>query len=174
METKSKYGFSWDMLGDIKLGRPNLGPNTRLEVYRLMQFCFRDVIEKAHGTEEADRIFYDSGYLAGTHFYANLIEPVQDLKEFVSKLQSLLRDLQIGILHIEETDLEKDYIIISISEDLECSGLPEKDYKICTYDEGFIAALMDSFTGRRFKVKEIDCWGTGDRTCRYKVQIESQ
>ncbi|GFE62748.1 V4R domain-containing protein [Geobacter sp. AOG2] len=172
MDTAYKYEFSWDLLGDLKLGRPNLGPNTRLEVYRLMQFCFRDVIEKAHGTGEADRIFYEAGYLAGRHFYTNLIEPAHNLNEFLGKLQMLLMELRIGILRIEETDLEKGYFVITVSEDLDCSGLPEKDYEICTYDEGFIAALLESFTGKRFKVKEVDCWCTGDRTCRFTAQAE--
>jgi hypothetical protein len=27
--TDGKYKFSWDLLGDIALGRPNLGPNTQ-------------------------------------------------------------------------------------------------------------------------------------------------
>jgi len=170
METERKYEFSWDLLGDIEMGRPNLGPVARLEVYRLMQFCFRDVIEKAHGSEEADRIFYQAGYLAGQHFYANLIGPLQDLNDFVAKLQSLLKELKIGILRIEEADLEKGHFVITVSEDLDCSGLPEKDFEFCTYDEGFIAALLESFTGKKFLVKEVDCWCTGDRTCRFLAQ----
>lgn len=55
--TDRKYIFSWDLLGDIALGRPNLGPNTRLEVYRLMQLTFRDVTEKYLGTEKTDQLF---------------------------------------------------------------------------------------------------------------------
>ena len=35
--------------------------------------------------------------------------------------------------------------------------------------EGFIAALLESFTGKKFTVKEIDCWCTGDRTCRFEA-----
>lgn len=173
MEAERKYEFSWELLGDIGLGRPNLGPHTRIEVYRLMQFCFRDVIEKTHGSAEADRIFFEAGYLAGLHFYANLIGPLQDLNDFVGKLQSVLKELKIGILRIEETDLEKGYFVITVSEDLDCSGLPEKDFEFCTYDEGFIAALMESFTGKKFRVKEVDCWCTGDRTCRFTAQAAS-
>ena len=67
--TERKYAFHWDLLGDIELGRPNLGPTTRLEVYRLMQFVFRDVLEEKFGTEKTDEIFYDAGKLAGLHFY---------------------------------------------------------------------------------------------------------
>jgi len=65
MTAKRKYEFSWDLLGNLDLGRPNLGPSTRLEVYRLMQFCFRDVMEQHLGTAETDRLFYEAGKLAG-------------------------------------------------------------------------------------------------------------
>jgi uncharacterized protein len=173
MDVERKYEFSWDLLGNIELGRPNLGSLTRLEVYRLMEFCFRDVIEKAHGSAEADRIFYEAGYLAGQHLYANLIGPGLQLNDFIAKLQSLLKEFKVGILRIEEMDLEKGHFVITVSEDLDCSGLPEKDFQICTYDEGFLAALMESFTGKKFAVKEVDCWCTGDRTCRFSAQAVS-
>ena len=75
--TDGKYKFSWDLLGDIALGRPNLGPNTRLEVYRLMQFTFRDVMERHFGTEKTDQIFYEAGKLAGTEFYKKSFRTVQ-------------------------------------------------------------------------------------------------
>ena len=170
METKRKYQFSWDLIGDIDSGRPNLGRYTRLEVYRLMQFTFRDVIEKRYGSEEADRIFYEAGQEAGAAFYTNVIGEVHSVDEFVRRLQEELRAMAIGILRVEKTDLETGEIIVTISEDLDCSGLPELDYEICTYDEGFIAGLLESFTGTAFKVKEIDCWCTGDRTCRFHAQ----
>ena len=162
-----KYEFSWPLLGDIAVGRPNLGPTTRLEVYRLMQFCFRDVIEQHCGTEKTDTIFYEAGYLAGREFYKNLMPNTKDLNKFVSTLQSLLRDLSIGILRVEKADMAQGQFVVTVSEDLDCSGLPELDQEICTYDEGFIAGLMESFTGCKFKVKEVDCWCTGDRTCRF-------
>ncbi len=166
-----KYAFSWDLLGDIKAGRPNLGPTTRLEVYRLMQFTFRDVIERHVGTETTDKIFYEAGYLAGTEFYKNLFKDVKGFDDFIKKLQDALRDLNIGVLRIEKADLEKGSFVLTVSEDLDCSGLPEMDQEICIYDEGFIAALLESFTGARFKVKEVDCWCTGDRTCRFTAEI---
>lgn len=170
MQNERKYEFSWDLLGDLELGRPNLGPQTRLEVYRLMQFCFRDVLEQTYGSEQADRIFYEAGYLAGRHFYANLVGPVRDQNQFVAKLQYLLKELKIGILRMEEMDLAQGRLVVTVSEDLDCSGLPVRDQEICTYDEGFIAALMESFTARKYVVKEVDCWCTGDRTCRFSAQ----
>ncbi len=166
-----KYQFSWDLLGDISQGRPNLGPNTRLEVYRLMQFCIRDVLEQRLGKEKADECFYEAGHLAGTEFYRNILGQQHDFNEFVRSLQKVLKDMGIGVLRVEKADLEAGSFVVTVSEDLDCSGLPELDYEICIYDEGFIAGLMESFTGRKFKVKEVDCWCTGDRTCRFTAEV---
>ena len=165
-----KYKFSWDLIGDIELGRPNLGNLTRLEVYRLLQFTFRDVTEKVVGTEKTDYIFYEAGKLAGAEFYKHFMPSVKNLQEFTSQLQKLLLELGIGILRIEEMDMEKGELILTVSEDLDCSGLPESGDEICTYDEGFISALLESFTGIPCQVKEVDCWCTGDRTCRFQAK----
>ena len=169
--TPRKYKFSWDLLGNIALGRPNLGPNTRIEVYRLMQFAFRDVMEQHLGTEKTDQIFYEGGKLAGVEFYKQIFSNIKDFNEFVKSLQGTLRDMGIGILRVEQADMEKGTFVLTVSEDLDCSGLPELGYEICTYDEGFIAGLLQSFTGSQFKVKEVDCWCTGDRTCRFTAEV---
>lgn len=167
MDNNRKYEFSWELLGDIDIGRPNLGNMTRVEVYRLMQFTFRDVLETQFGSAVADQIFYDSGKLAGREFYKHYLNQVTDLSEFINQLQLSLKELGIGILRIEDIDMEKGEVILTVSEDLDCSGLPETGFEVCTYDEGFISALLESFIGIPFKVKEIDCWCTGDRTCRF-------
>jgi len=168
-----KYAFTWDLIGDIGLGRPNLGLVTRVETYRLMQFAFRDVIEQRHGTEEADRIFQEAGRLAGSAFYHNVLHGAEDFPEFVRKTHSALADLSIGILRIEKADLDTLSLVLTLSEDLDCSGLPDLDTEVCTFDEGFIAGLLEAFTGRPFRVKEVDCWCTGGRTCRFTADVRA-
>ena len=169
--TNRKYTFSWDLIGDIQLGRPNLGPTTRIEVYRLMQFVFRDVLERRFGTEVTDDLFFEAGKLAGTEFYKKFCAGITDLNEFFSALQKLLLELRMGILRVEAGDTESGAFVFTVSEDLDCSGLPELDFEVCVYDEGFIAGLLENFTGKKFTVKEIDCWCTGDRTCRFAAKM---
>jgi predicted hydrocarbon binding protein len=165
-----KYKFSWDLIGDIAKGRPNLGPNTRLEVYRLMQFTFRDVMEQHLGSEKTEKIFYEAGKLAGMEFYNNIFSEISDFNTFIKSLQETLREMGIGILRVEEADMEKGNFVLSVSEDLDCSGLPDLGYEVCTYDEGFISGILESYSGSPFKVKEVDCWCTGDRTCRFTAE----
>lgn len=165
-----KYIFSWDLVGDLEKGRPNLGPNIRLEVYRLLQYTIRDVLEREYGSDKADHVLYEAGYLAGRSFYKQFFGYVTDFGVFIRDLQFRLRSLGIGVLRVEEADKDSSKLVITISEDADCSGLPESDEQVCTYDEGFIAGLLESFSGRRYKVREIDCWCTGDRTCRFTAE----
>ena len=59
---------------------------------------------------------------------------------------------------------------LAVAEDLDCSGLPFTDEVVCKYDEGFIAGIMETYTGRPFIAKEIDCWASGGRVCRFDVK----
>jgi uncharacterized protein len=136
-----------------------------------MQYCFRDVIEKHLGTEQTDLIFYEAGKLAGEEFYSHLLTGISDFHEFISRVQELLKEFNIGIFRVEEADIENGKFILTVEEDLDCSGLPDLDYVVCTYDEGFIAGLLESFTGDSYSVREIDCWCTGDRTCRFQASV---
>jgi predicted hydrocarbon binding protein len=162
--------FTWSMLGDIDEGRPNLGNTTEVSVYRLMQFTLRDVLIQKFGVEQTDILFYEAGMLAGNEFFNNLIEERKDFNKFINELQQKLKDLRIGILRIEKADIEQMKFTLTVAEDLDCSGIPVTSEEICTYDEGFINGLLSSFTGFDFNVKEIDCWGSGDRVCRFDVK----
>jgi uncharacterized protein len=167
MEQARRYQFSWELLGDLGRGRPNLGKETRIEVYRLMQYCFRDVLEKNLGAETTDRLFREAGKLAGMEFYENVLGKINDLNHLIRRLQDAFKEMGIGILRVEKADLENGSLVITLSEDLDCSGLPELSHTVCVYDEGFIAGVLEAFSGKSFDVKEVDCWCTGDQTCRF-------
>lgn len=168
-EPRQTLLFDWKMLGDITAGRPNLGGTMDVAVYRLMQFTLRDVIIQSFDPATADRLFYQAGALAGREFYRHLITQKSDFSAFVKELQELLSALKIGILRIEKADLSEMAFTVTVAEDLDCSGLPVSGETICTYDEGFISALFEAFTGRPFVAKEVDCWCSGDRVCRFDV-----
>lgn len=168
-EDSNEFRFDWSHLGDIELGRPNMGPTTSVAIYRLMQFTLRDSAIKHTNPEIAARIFYDAGYNSGCALYKNMILPVSDFNELINKLQKKLSELNVGILRIEEANIDDLTFTLTVSEDLDCSGLPLHEEAICTFDEGLIAGILESYTGTRFNVKEIDCWCTGDRTCRFRA-----
>jgi uncharacterized protein len=170
IEEREETLFNWTMLGDVIEGRPNLGRTTDVSVYRLMQFTLRDVLIKKCGVEAADQIFREAGECAGRHFFENVITQKNSFNDFVAELQEVLRKLGVGVLRVEKGDLETLNFTITVAEDLDCSGLPVCNEEICTYDEGFIGGLLSAYTGRDFDVKEVDCWCSGDRVCRFNVK----
>lgn len=164
------YDFSWDDLGDIGMGRPNLGAETSIIVYRLMQFTFKDVLSKELGLEKTSALYVAAGELAGREFCRNVLNPSLPLDMFIADLKEKLIDLKVGILRIEESNLQDMHFTLTLSEDLDCSGLPVFGESVCDYDEGFIAGILNEYTGKTFIAREVDCWATGDRTCRFDVQ----
>lgn len=164
------YSFSWNDLGDIPLGRPNLGSSTSIVNYRLLQYTFKDVLTEMFGKEKTHEVFRKAGYLAGTHFCRNILDTRLDFHAFIADFTQKLVDYKIGILRFEMADLETLRFTITCSEDLDCSGLPVYGETVCDYDEGFFAGILECYCGKPFSVLEIDCWSTGDRTCRFKAE----
>jgi predicted hydrocarbon binding protein len=160
--------FKWENLGDIKLGRGSLGEDMPVLVYRLMQFTMLDVLTRNYGPEQANQLFVDAGYLAGKEFATHTLDLTVDPDSFIANLQRSLEELKIGILRMEAFDKETGNLVLTVGEDLDCSGLPVTDETVCEYDEGFISGILESYTGVRYDVKEIDCWANGDRVCRFR------
>ena len=161
--------FDWGRIGDISVGRENLGEEMPVAVYRLLMYSLMDELEERFGKDQADDIVRGIGYRAGLALAENLVDTTGDFNAFVADLQEKLKNLNVGILRIESVDMEKKHIILTVSEDLDCSGLPVTGESVCIYDEGLITGLLYHATGQKFTVTEIDCWATGDRTCRFEA-----
>jgi predicted hydrocarbon binding protein len=170
-EEREELRFDWSMIGNVEEGRPNLGFTVDVNVYRLMQFTLRDVLIKEFDVETADRIFYEAGKHAGKVFCGEMITKRDNFDEFIVQLQELLKKFGIGVLRVEESNLERMVFTLTVAEDLDCSGLPVSDETICTYDEGFISGVLSEYTGKSFNVKEVDCWCSGDRVCRFDAKL---
>jgi predicted hydrocarbon binding protein len=150
---RENYQFKWKDIGDIEQGRPNLGSDINVAVYRLMQYTMRDVMIKMLSVGKANEILREAGRLAGCEFCLNILDRTLPFNEFISQLQDKLLSLKIGILRIEKTDLDRMEFIMTVDEDLDCSGLPVAGETVCEYDD----------------VREIDCWASGARVCRFKA-----
>lgn len=163
--------FTWDQLGDIEDGRKNLGTEMPVFIYRLLQYTMKDIIVREYNEETACAIMRAAGHLAGVHLAKNILNLDGDFDFFIANLTNKLKELKIGILRMEKADLENGSFTLTVSEDLDCSGLPVTGNSVCDYDEGLIAGILETYTGRPFEVKEIDCWATGDRTCRFTADV---
>ncbi len=166
------YNFNWEQLGNITEGRPNLGETTAVAVYRLMQYTMRAVLEKEYGDNQTKALLVQAGRLAGQEFCKNMLDTSLPPNQFLAHLHQVLIDLSIGIVKVEESDFDALRFVVTIAEDLDCSGLPIKGITVCDYDEGLLEGIFEVYTGRKFVAKEIDCWTTGERVCRFTIDAQ--
>lgn len=159
--------FTWESMGDLAIGRASLGDMMPVTVYRLLQYTLKDVLDREWGKGYANEVYRAAGHLAGLEFAKNVLDLSGDFDYFITNLTRTLNELKIGILRIEKADLQNLNFTLTVSEDLDCSGLPVTDETVCNYDEGFLSGILEAYTGKSFEVIEIDCWATGDRTCRF-------
>jgi len=173
LEQGQHHIFSWEKLGNIKEGRGDLGEDVPVLVYRLMEYSMNHVLAAEYGTEQANELFRKAGYLAGSEFAKNVLDLTLGLDAFVAQLQETLKAEKIGILRIEQMDEKDGTIILTVAQDLDCSGLPPTNEVVCNYDEGFLSGVLEAYTNKRYIVREIDCWASGDRVCRFRCNLEN-
>jgi len=162
--------FKWSGLGDLEKGRAILGPDMPVLVYRLFQYTLKDILSRELNAEYAAGLYRAAGHLAGVQFAKHVLDLSGDFDFFITNLTRVLKEYKIGILRIERADLQTFHFTLTVSEDLDCSGLPVTGETVCDYDEGFIAGILEAYSGKAFDVREVDCWANGDRTCRFSVQ----
>lgn len=168
---ENSFAFDWSNLIDVNTGREKLGREIPVFVYRLFEYTMREAISAKYGDEAGIEVFRAAGKIAGKNFYEFFLSDVTEELELIAKLQKILAEWKVGILRIESiTDTGK--IILTMSEDLECSGLPVMGKTICYYDEGFIAGILSSFFGKEYLAEEVDCWAKGDRVCKFEAYIK--
>lgn len=178
METKKtipENEFSWGNMIDtltIQNGRKNLGGMVPVAVYRMLEYSLRQAMEEELGKAKAIDILRKAGHLCGEHFAKNALSLDVSLDVFLAELQENFLDMKVGILRVEDFDKTSGEATFTISEDLDCSGLPIIGETVCNYDEGLLAGVLSAYTKKPYNVIEIDCWAKGDRVCRFKASVK--
>ncbi len=104
----------------------------------------------------------------------HMLDLTLPLNDFLASLQNSLEVHKIGILRIEKFDPHTGNVVLTVGEDLDCSGLPVTGDQVCNYDEGFLSGVLKEYTGKDYLVKEVDCWASGARVCRFEANVDQQ
>ncbi len=163
-------GISLSDIGDLSAGRIELGADMPILVYRLFQMSLRKTLSETYGEGEMVNVLRNVGRLAGSAFAREILDLSLPFYDFINELTNKLLSMKIGKLNIECFDENTGHGVVSVKEDLDCSGLRERNEMMCQYDEGFIAGVFNEYTQKSYSVIEVDCWGTGANVCRFEVK----
>ena len=158
-------------LGDYPNERNHMGADIPVFVYRLFQYSLKEELISRYGKETAVDLFRAGGRTAGIYFARHHLDLALPLGQFTAMLQQKLEEFKIGILRIETFDENTGQIILTVSEDADCSGLPIMGEAVCNFDEGFISGILSLYTNKNYEATEINCWALGERICRFDAHI---
>ena len=162
LENTPEFTFE-DYMSFNKESRGNMGNMLPLQVYRLLEYSLREELLERWGKNEQIAIFRKAGYRAGTFFASHFLDLT---------LQQRMEEMKMGVLRLEQMDEAAGKFVLTVAEDADCSGLPVLGETVCNYDEGFIAGVLSTYTGRQYTAVEVDCWATGDRVCRFRAEVQ--
>ncbi|MEG2139375.1 MAG: 4-vinyl reductase [Bilophila sp.] len=165
-----KYAFTWSMVGDADLGRPNLGAMVRVEAHRLVLYSLRDLLEEKLGTNQCDELYKEVGKRTGTTFYELCCGHTSTFEDFTESLIYAFRYMGIGMFEIEAVGIGAWSFLVTISEDLARSGVEDMSNNSCIYYEGFLAGLFEAFAHMEFDVQTLHCWTRTESACRFSVE----
>lgn len=154
--------------------RGNLGADIPVLVYRMLEYSLKDALIDRFGREVQIELFRKAGRTAGEYFARHFLDLSLPLNQFVGELQAKMQEQRIGVLRVEDVDEASGKIMLTVSEDADCSGLPVLGETVCNYDEGFISGILSLYSGREYEAVEIDCWATGDRVCRFRAAVTEE
>ncbi len=157
-------------IGDLHLGREEMGLEMPVAMYRLFEFSVREALIQMYGEGEMEKLLMFAGQISGANFTSKYLNLSLPYPEFIKNVRNILVDFKVGFLDIESFDKNTGEFIITVKEDLDCSGMPNISKPLCQYDAGFLAAILSEYTKKTYTAKEIDCWGTGANLCRFEAK----
>ncbi len=163
-----------DYLRYDESSRGNLGADVPVLVYRMLEYSLKDALIDRFGKEVQIELFRKAGRTAGEYFARHFLDLSLPLNQFVGELQAKMQEQRIGVLRVEDVDEASGKIMLTVSEDADCSGLPVLGETVCNYDEGFISGILSLYSGKEYEAVEIDCWATGDRVCRFRAAVTDE
>ena len=153
-EAKTQHPL--DVPGIFHSERPTLGDTVPVSLYRAVRLLsFRELL--------GSRLSSSMLYLAGQNVAEKL--EVDGINESIQALG----DLSIARAAIETHS--DNHVVFTATECATCAGMPSIGEAICSFEAGLIAGgLKNSFDGNRVNVVETNCWGLGDRVCRWEAR----
>lgn len=127
----------------------------------------RKYLEEILGLKGSTVLFQNAGRELGKEIGETLRE--ERIDRYLEKVGEFMRESKVGILIPEEVSQNR--IILSIDECITCSGMRSIGRRICHFETGIVAGLLETFLNRRVKVQETKCNAMGEGICQVTVEV---
>jgi hypothetical protein len=106
-------------------------------------------------------MLYHLGREIGTAIGMGMVS--EDLDGVVKEVSGFWKEHGLGTIEV----LEREPLTFIVTDCYECANMPDVGRTLCAFDEGILEAIFYTRLKQEFRIKEIECWGTGYSHCKY-------
>jgi predicted hydrocarbon binding protein len=151
------------------VNRPELGDVIPVSVFRVFRQFSALYGEDILGENGIRTLFVHAGRELGCdigkQFYT------EDLTEYLTRIQKFVYDSNIGILKLVENKDNSDKMVLQLGECVTCSGMPNIGKKICHFEVGIVAGVVQTYVKSNVHAYETKCNANGDDCCEVTVEL---
>ena len=157
-----------DLLDKIaKVKRDKLGENIPILVFRAIRHFVAFYSKDLLGEKATNILFVNAGRALGTEIGERLYSP--DLRKYVKNVASFVEEEKIGVLKVVKTTENK--IVFQLDECITCSGMDNIGKRICHFEVGLVAGVVEKFLDRKVLAEETKCNANGEGVCEVTVYL---
>ncbi|ADO44559.1 4-vinyl reductase 4VR [Hydrogenobacter thermophilus TK-6] len=147
--------------------RPHLGEDVPLLVFRAFRVFTGMYLEDVLGHKGATALIQNAGRELGKEVGERLQD--SSLDRYIGKVIDFVKDAKIGLLI--PVDLKEGSLVVALDECITCAGMPNIGKRICHFEAGFVAGIVEAHTGNKVRAYETKCNAHGDGICEVVVEM---
>ncbi len=155
----------------VQGARPHLGATVPVALFRALRVDgMMKGLDAAIG--DASALVYRAGRTVGAPVGQQIAAQANgDLGAFLGGVVETSRALGIGVISLVPGTLTESGLTLRVDECVTCAGAAPIGTKICHFEGGFIASVVEGFTGQPAVATETHCNANGDDACVFHVDL---
>jgi predicted hydrocarbon binding protein len=150
-----------------KVKRPHLGEEVPVMVFRAFRVFMGMYLDDMVGHKGAITLMQNAGRELGKEVGSSLKDG--NIERYLGKVADFVRDAKIGLL--VPVDMRDNIIVVALDECITCSGMPNIGKRICHFESGFVAGVVEVYTGKKVRAYETKCNAMGEGICEVAVEL---
>jgi len=151
-----------------KVKRDKLGEEIPILIFRVLRHYTHNYASDLLGERASNILFINSGKALGFELGKMLHE--DDINSYLQNVAQFIQKEKIGILNLVE--LSDDRLVVQLEECITCAGMDNIGKRICFFEVGIVAGLVESFLGKKVIAQETKCNANGEGICEVTVFLK--
>jgi len=149
-----------------RIDRPEMGSEIPLLVFRAFRHFSQDYVDEVLGRASA-LVFQNGGRELGKEVGGSMLDA--DLNVYLGRITQFIADNKIGKLRLVSADDSQ--LVVALDECITCAGMESLGKRICHFEVGLVAGVVEAFVGKKVRAYESKCNANGEETCEVTVDL---